>query len=148
MRGELRGSEATERGEVWEGGASAGQGNFCIWSPKKQFRVHIFGQRLLEYDFLQIARGQTITSSFKHAVSDTFIIIISERAKRASASGTLFISMSQIIICQRLRRALILISQQVILATTSEATTKLPNFTRILFLKLNFVQTCYPDDFE
>ena len=29
---------------------------------------------------LQIARGKTITSSFKHAVSDTFIIMFSERA--------------------------------------------------------------------
>ena len=56
------GSEATERGEGLGGGAFPGQGKFCIWSPKKrEFRMHIFGQRLLEYDFLQIAWGQDDT---------------------------------------------------------------------------------------
>ena len=74
LRGELRGGEAT-RGRVWEGGGDVpGQGMFCILSLKKQFLMHVLGQRLLEYDFLQIARGQDdLTSSFKHAVSDTFI---------------------------------------------------------------------------
>ena len=36
-----------------------GQGKFCIWSPKKNpVSDAYFGPRLLEYDFLLIARGQ------------------------------------------------------------------------------------------
>ena len=55
------------------------------------------GQRLLEYDFLQIARGKTITSSFQHSVSDTFILIISERAHLEMT----YISMSPKVIIAR-----------------------------------------------
>ena len=76
-----RGRSDQGKGLGGGGGVVPGQGMFCIWSlKKKQFLVHVLGQRLLEYDFLQIAGGKTITSSFKHAVSDTFIIMISERA--------------------------------------------------------------------
>ena len=77
----------------WGGGGLGGdvplpvQRNFCICNPKKTVSDAYFVQRLLEYDFLQMARGKTIISSVKHAVSDTLIIIISKRAKRASASG-------------------------------------------------------------
>ena len=49
-----------------------GQGKFSIWSPKKQFLMHILGKDLLEYDFLQIPRGQDDNYElyYKHAVSD------------------------------------------------------------------------------
>ena len=45
--------------------------------------MHVFGAKITRIWYpLQIARGKskTITSSFEHAVSDTFILIISERA--------------------------------------------------------------------
>ena len=74
-----------------------GQGIFCILSPKKEEVSDAYiGQRLLEYDFLQITRGKTITSSFEHAVSDTFILIISERAPLEMT----YISMSPKVICE------------------------------------------------
>ena len=82
--------EATEREK----------GNFCILSLKKTVSDAYFGQRLLEYDFLQIPRGKTITSSFGHAISDTFILIISERAPL----GITYISMSPKVICEGAKR--------------------------------------------
>ena len=65
------GADRPSWGRVWE--------NFAFWAWKTVSDGY-FGQRFLEYDFLQIPRGKTITSSFEHAVSDTFILIISERA--------------------------------------------------------------------
>ena len=65
--------------------------------------MHVFGAKIiiiLEYDFLQIPRGKTITSSFEHAVSDTFILIISERAPLQMT----YISMSPKVICEGAER--------------------------------------------
>ena len=65
----------------WGGGAGRGcpppsAEKFLHLEPEKTVSDAYFGQRLLEYDFLQMARGKTIISSVKHAVSDTLIIII------------------------------------------------------------------------
>ena len=59
--------ENCERAKQPSGGGGEGLGGgvslseqitFCILSPKKQFLMHYFGQRLLECNFHQIARGQ------------------------------------------------------------------------------------------
>ena len=63
-------------------GEGMGGGKFCIWSPKKQFLMHIFWAKITRIIMISSKQqgGKTITSSFEHAVSDTFILILSERA--------------------------------------------------------------------
>ena len=100
---------------VWSSPLCQGRGNFDIcelyippprageslhFEPEKKVSDAYFGQRLLEYDFLQIPRGKTITSSFEHAVSDTFNLIISERAPLEMTH----ISMSPKVICEGAKR--------------------------------------------
>ena len=70
------------------------------FEPEKTVSDAYFGQRLIEYDFLQIPRGKTITSSFEHAFSDTFILIISEQAPLEMT----YISMSPKVICEGAKR--------------------------------------------
>ena len=77
--------EGTKR--LFAGGSGRGcprTGKFLHLEPEKTVSDAYFGQRLLGYDFLQIASGPEIitiiTSSFKHAVSDIFILLFSERA--------------------------------------------------------------------
>ena len=92
-------SDRAGGGPAWKGGVQ-GRGKFAFnWSPKKVSDA-CFGQRFLEYHFLQIAGGKTITSSFKHAVSDIFIIMFSERAPLEMT----YISMSPKVICEVAKR--------------------------------------------
>ena len=65
--------------------------------------MHNFGQRLLEYDFLQIAREQDDREnigSFKHVFQIIFIILFSERAPLEMT----YISMSSKVICEGAKR--------------------------------------------
>ena len=107
-----KGAKRPSGGRVWEGGVSPPGTRACKKKKKKKKKkMHfeheknksfwcIFWQRLLEYYFLQIPRAETITSSFEHAVSDAFILIISERAPLEITN----ISMSPKVICEGVKR--------------------------------------------
>ena len=96
----MRGSKASEWGDPGRGCPPPSAEKFLHMEPEKTVSDAYFGQRLLEYDFLQMARGKTIISSVKHAVSDTLIIIISERAPLEMT----YISMSPKVICEGAKR--------------------------------------------
>ena len=97
-------SRSTARERRDQAGGGSGRGNY----PSSQSRENFaFGALKTVSDayFMQITRilfppnskGMTITSSVQHAVSDIFIIMFRERAKRASAcrSGFSYFNVSE-----------------------------------------------------
>ena len=91
------GAKRLSGGRVWSGKRVfplPGQGLFLHLEPEKTVSdACIWGQRLLEYRF---PPNSKITSSFEHAVSDTFTLIISERAPLEMT----YISMYPKVICE------------------------------------------------
>ena len=110
--------------------------------PKTIFDAFIWGQWWLEYvpSKLQGNKAVILSSNFKNAESGTFIIIMSERAKRASALEEFIfptVPENNLWACQKN------IDITLLLVKTSDAKMKVPKYKNIV-LKYEFCLDLLP----